>query len=428
MYFGPVASLVAMANRAGVAIYVLSTTPGVVAKPPNPDGTLGDSGPIPNFGNAMDLARLTGGRRVLTDPGFDLTSDLNEVMEDLRGYYLLGFHTAAGGADPVPAKTGRRKLPRGIQVKILRAGYTAQSRYGTLAAPEAAAQPPLPPASRQEELENAMFSLYASDGVHVHLDAMFFASTPDPKTGRRSPIVRALLDVDGRDMTYTEDAAGVRRTELDVGVAVFNADGTQAGAKNQTLKVSIPRAAMEANPRLTMKYTLDVPVASPGSYQVRTAVRDAASRRVGSSYAYLDIPDFNKRKLALSSLILSLADVAPPPPDVRPEWNEFQPGASVDFGCEVFGEKTPGKPPAPPHVDVGVRLYRGGKPVVEIPPAAASIENKNGLSLLAGHLEVPADLQAGNYEMELIAYDREQPGNKQSAMQWTDLTIKEHNK
>ncbi|HUP02526.1 MAG TPA: VWA domain-containing protein [Bryobacteraceae bacterium] len=421
MYLGPVASLVNMANRAGVAIYVLNTAPGAVAKPPKPDGKLDDSPPV-DFGNATDLARLTGGRRILTDPGFDMTSDLNEVMEDLRGYYLLGFHTLATEADAAPKNPGQRSPPRGLQVKILRAGYTVQFRNGTLAAPETAAPPP-PPAGREAELENAMFSIYASDGVHVHLDPMFFTSMPDPKTHKRNPVVRALLDIDGRDLTYADRGDGAKRTTLDVAVAVFNADGTQAGAKNQALNISVPRTPVK-NPRLSMQYTVDIPVAGAGSYQVRTAVRDAASRRVGSSYAYLDIPDFNKRKLALSSLVLSLSPESPGAADVRPEWKEFEPGASVLFGCEVFGLKTPGKPPEPPRVEVGVRLYRGGAPVVDIPPAAAGIENKNGMELLTGRVQVPGNLPAGNYEMELIAYDRGEPGKKLSAIQWTDVTVK----
>jgi hypothetical protein len=110
-------------------------------------------------------------------------------------------------------------------------------------------------------------------------------------------------------------------------------------------------------------------------------------------------------------------------PAIRPEWNEFAPGASVQFGCEVFGLKTPGKPPAPPKVDVGIRLYRGGEPVVDIPPSAATVENRNNLSFLAGRVQVPDDLPSGNYEMEVTAYDRLETPKKQHAMQWTDLTI-----
>jgi hypothetical protein len=61
--------------------------------------------------------------------------------------------------------------------------------------------------------------------------------------------------------------------------------------------------------------------------------------------------------------------------------------------------------------------------VVDIPAAAASIENKGGLTFLGGQAQIPGDLPAGNYEMEVIAYDRLEAARKQAAMQWSDVTV-----
>jgi VWFA-related protein len=412
-YLGPLESIVNLANRAGVVVYVLNT----VLPIEEPRGASAAK-------SAVDLAKRTGGRRVLTDPGFDLTSDLNEVMQDLSGYYLLGYHTTVMDADFARETSGRHK-PAGhnIEVKVLRAGFTAHFRNGFFGVPDPAAKPATPPAGRDQALADAMFSIFTADGVRVHLDPMFFASPQDPKTGKRSPVVHAVLDIDGRDMTHTELNDGGRKTVLDVALAVFNTDGTQAGAKNQTFIVSVPREEVAKRPMRSMQYAVDIPVSKPGQYQVRAAVRDAASRKAGSSYAFLDIPDFNRRKISLSSLILSLPAGAASVPTIRPGWNEFAPGTSVQFSCEVFGLKTPGKPAASPSVDTGVRLYRGGGPVVDIPPAAARIENKGALSFLAGRVQIPNDLPAGNYEMEVTAYDRLEAPKKQATMQWTDLTI-----
>jgi hypothetical protein len=72
---------------------------------------------------------------------------------------------------------------------------------------------------------------------------------------------------------------------------------------------------------------------------------------------------------------------------------------------------------------VGIRLYRGGAPVVDIPPSAATIEGKDGQWTLSGGVRIPSDLPAGNYAMEVTAYDRMEPAKKQGAMQWTDVTI-----
>jgi hypothetical protein len=108
----------------------------------------------------------------------------------------------------------------------------------------------------------------------------------------------------------------------------------------------------------------------------------------------------------------------------RPDWNEFAPGATVEYVCEVFGAKTPGKPPAPPNVETEVKLYRGGGPVATVPASAVKVENVGDQSFLAGSLRIPDDLAAGNYSMEVLAYDRlEGSKKKQGAAQWIDVKV-----
>ena len=50
---------------------------------------------------------------------------------------------------------------------------------------------------------------------------------------------------------------------------------------------------------------MNVPVKKPGAYQLRIAVRDSASGRVGSASHYIEVPDVKKDKLTLSSLVIT---------------------------------------------------------------------------------------------------------------------------
>ena len=72
---------------------------------------------------------------------------------------------------------------------------------------------------------------------------------------------------------------------------------------------------------------------------------------------------------------------------------------------------------------MGIRLYRGGAPMVDIPPSAATIESHGDRQFLAGDVQIPADFPAGNYEIELTAYHRQDASRKPAAVQWTDLKI-----
>lgn len=71
-----------------------------------------------------------------------------------------------------------------------------------------------------------------------------------------------------------------------------------------------------------------------------------------------------------------------------------------------------------------MKLYRGGGPVAGIPPSSVKIEHIGDQSFLTGSMRIPVDLAAGNYTLELLAYDRlESSKKKQSATQWTDVTV-----
>ena len=433
-YRGPVGDIISLANRAGVVIYVLDTM-GVVIESETVEGAVAPD-------SERLLAEKTGGRRILSTVGFDLTTSFNEVIEDLSGYYLLGYHPAGDDVAPKtpdpPKIEGRHKVePRHkIEVKVLRPGLTVRVRDGLLGVPNISAPDPVAgpdsgsfskpsaqPPGREEILTEALFSVFTRDGVRIRLDPLFAASNPNQKKKRR-PLVRAVLDIDGRDVAFADADGGKKTTMLDVALAVFNEDGTQAGAANKAFTLLVSKEKAEDLAKSTMQYQLDVALSKPGPYQVRAAVRDATSGEVGSAYAFLDIPDFNQPRISLSSMVLNLPQGAPAAPAARPGWNEFAPGATVQYICEVFGLKTPGKPPVPPNVEAEVKLYRGGGPVAEIAPAPVKIGNVGDQSFLAGSMRIPDDLAAGNYTMEVLAYDRLEPSKKkQAAEQWIDVTV-----
>ena len=411
-YKGPVDNIISLANRAGVVIYVLDTV-GVVMEGPTPEAAVAPD-------SERLLAEKTGGRRILSTVGFDLTTSFNEVIEDLSGYYLLGYHPP--GDDSASKTPARHK----IEVKVLRAGLTVRVRDGLMGAPDPALTPAAPPSGREEILTRALFSVFTQDGIRIRLNPLFTAFSSNKNAHqktKRSPFVSAVLDIDGRDVSFADAAGGKRGTVIDVALAVFNEDGTQAGAANKAFTVQVSKEKAADIAKSSLQYTLDVPLSKPGSYQVRAAVRDGTSGEVGSAYAYLDIPDFNSR-VSLSSLILTIPQGTSAMPSARPEWNEFAPGATVQYLCEIFGLKAPANSPAPPNVETEVKLYRGGGPVADIQPSPVKIQNVGDQSFLAGSLRIPDDLAAGNYTMEVLAYDRPESSKKKpSAQQWIDVTV-----
>lgn len=104
-YRGPVDEIIRLANRAGVVIYVLDDAG--VATEEDFDTAVA---PTPE----RQMAERTGGLRLLSTVGFDLTTSFNQVIEDLSGYYLLGYRPS--GDEPAQKTAVRHK----IEVRVLR--------------------------------------------------------------------------------------------------------------------------------------------------------------------------------------------------------------------------------------------------------------------------------------------------------------------
>lgn len=410
-YNGQVNEIIERANRAGVVIYVVDTE-GVdyYAQFPS-DAGASDS--------ERDLAEKTGGRRILTTVGVGLTKGLNEVIEDLSGYYLLGYRVEVNDSERDASK--RHK----IQVRVLRAGLIVRSRDGFLATPNRSEDMPAATQTGEREhiLTKALFSPFTQDGVRIHLQSLFTASVPDRKK-KRHPQVHAFVTIDGRDLEFLDLGEGYKKVELDIAAAVFDASGMQAGAESKrfTLRLSNKKATELA--RGNLQYKLDVALTDAGPYQVRATVRDTASGEIGSAYAFLEIPNFNESRISLSSVVLNLPQGTAAAPGSRPDWNEFAPGATVEYVSEVFSLKTPGKPPSPPEVTAEVKLYRGGAEAATIVPGTTRVERVEDRWVLSGYLRLPDDLAEGNYMMELLVHDQhESSKKKQTARQWIDVTV-----
>ena len=70
-----------------------------------------------------------------------------------------------------------------------------------------------------------------------------------------------------------------------------------------------------------MVYSVHVAVKKPGAYQMRVVLRDATSEQFGSASQFIEVPDIDKGRLALSGIVLRAEAAAgqrcPPAPITR---------------------------------------------------------------------------------------------------------------
>ena len=297
------------AQRAGVVIYTIDAR-GLVSGqldatnnvPFDLNGRL-ESAALREIHASQDalhaLAGDTGGRALRNQNFFDPW--VEKVLEETSNYYLLAWRPeneaqATGDFQDLKVRIVDRpdlsvRLPRGF----LGTNGVASPAARTKARSEAAKSPP-------QELREALGAFSPRRGVPTSL-SLVYLDTPG-----HGLVLTASVQVADDGLTF--DAAGGRQTaSVDVAGVVLNDKGKQAGSFQTRLNINA-RASDAASPqRSDTIYNYRVPLA-PGIYQVRVAARDHGSGQVGSAAQWIEIPDLSSRRLALSSLLIGLREVA----------------------------------------------------------------------------------------------------------------------
>src|SRR5437764_1353933 len=238
------------------------------------------------------------------------------------------------------------------------------------------------PRTAQQQMFAALASPFGSESVHVRLTSLF---ANDAKIGS---YMRSLLHVDARDLSFTEEPDGSRKAKIDLLAITFGADGNPVEQISGPATLRVPSLNYQRVLRDGLLYSVTVPIKKPGVYQLRVALRDETSERVGSASQFVEVPDFKNNRLTLSGLIFrgvdqtSLRQAAPENnpaistlsakaqngegeiinPGNSAAVRQFQHGQVVQYGFAVYNAR-PDKATGQPQVQIQIRLVRNCQPL-----------------------------------------------------------------
>ncbi len=159
-------------------------------------------------------------------------------------------------------------------------------------------------------LQDLLTNKTESPAIPFAAEASFFRATPE------DVYVAVLLEIDGDKLTWDGKKAKV---------TIFGIAETPDGRQNLPVESVVELERDEAG-----NVVYDIPFQlQPGSYSLYLGVLDDQSNTVGTKISPLEVPDFNKGELVLSSLVIfSEADVVKGQPGT--------PGHSFQFGTTQF--------------------------------------------------------------------------------------------
>ena len=365
------------------------------------------------------LARETGG--LFIHDRNDLDRGLAAALDDIGSYYLIGYQPHREDFDLVH---GRPRYHR-IEVKVLRPDLLVRSRAGFTGVPDPTADSRA--RSGEQQLRSALFSPFQANGFPVQLSA-FHSISRNEKTRQRSEVLRAMLAIDAHALAFVDAPDGRKRLDLEIAAGLWGADNKIAASSDETFSKEMTTAQANDFAASGLLYGFDMVLPKPGSYQLRIAARDVNSGRIGSAYTFVEIPDFRRAALALSSITLRNPDPAGNQQLIRAGvfgagsavTRVFAPGAKLNYDSMVFGELVDQSKSAP-KLDLEVRLFRGSEQIFSSPPIPVPAQQPPEIHA-AGEIRLPPEMEPGSYAVELLVYDPQQK-RVYAAEQWTDFTL-----
>jgi hypothetical protein len=319
--------LIAAATRANVAIYgvdprglggLAEEQIEVAAFPDDTSLGIGTG----SFWNEVRMAQDS--LRVLSDEtgGFaivnqnDFSSAFQRIVADNSSYYVLGYY---------PTNDRRDGRFRKIEVKVpTRANLTIRARKGYIAGRGKAPDTKVTASDASAELRDAMASPLPLPGIPMAATAAVFKG-PQPNG---SVVISTLI---GAGTVPLVEKDGVFSNNLEMALVAVDQKGKSFSGGRNTLDLQMKPDTVKRYQALGFRVisSIDLP---PGRYTLRVGAREANSKKSGSVTYDLEVPDFTKEKLLMSSLaVTSVASSYAPTARSKDPLQSLLPGPLTSF-------------------------------------------------------------------------------------------------
>lgn len=428
---GSLRNLIDQANRASVVIYTLDPRGLQVTGLSAADNTSGrTTQEIQQEVSARDnelretqdglvfLARETGGFAVINNN--DLSRGIRRVMDD-QSYYLVAYDPDDETFDPAKRRFNK------LDIKVLRKGARVRYRSGFFGRSD---ETVVASRSGQGDLMYALTSPFATNEISVRLNSVFGVHQDKART----PFVRSLLHVDANDITFEDAPDGNKIAKFDVVAVSFGENGVPVDSLAKSYTITLNKERYTEFMRRGFVYDIAFPIKKPGGYQLRIALKDNPTKRIGSASQYVDVPDLRKKRLTLSGIGLENISFAawqkrnsnqgqPIAGDADPMMDtalrQFRRASVLSYGLSIHNAK--------PSADLvtTVSLYKDGKQVYSSPSRPVGYPAQNGVVPFLGSMNFPDKMELGEYVLRIDITDNNLKGKYRTATQFVQFEIVE---
>ncbi len=343
------------------------------------------------------LAVDTGGKAFLNG---DMQNALGEALRETSNYYLLAWRPATESQKSPSFKrlevsvAGRPDLT----VRVARGFFDVKPTEEKVSDTSTAA---VTPEAAAKGVETALISALSSPSARIGIPTRLSVSFLDvPNSGT---VLTAATQVSTSLLGYGADGKQAAAVDL-VGV-VLNDQGKPAGSFKTRLNIAqLAQTAGAKDPGVV--YNHKIPL-KPGLYQVRVAVRDDKSGRVGSAAQWIEIPDLSSKKLTLATLLLGSNDNSNKSHSEQMQFSidhRFSRESQLTFLTLIYNAAGTG---GAPKLDSQIEILRRGQRVIASPLRPVVMEPSGDPARIAyGGGVALKTLTPGRYVLRVTVNDR----------------------
>ena len=352
------------------------------------------------------LAAQTGGRAVLN--GNDMTWAIDQVLEDLDGYYLIGYKPESGTFH----KEGEDPAFHRLHVRVKRPGLTVRSRTGFYGITNQEAAPP--PATDGQKLLTALQSPFGTNEIPLKLTVEFLSD------GAKHSSLSTLLHIAGHGIDFTQQDDGKYHARVELLLTGYDENGRAVEGADNIFEMALPPAEYQAALTNGFVYTQQVPVNRKGAAHVRVAIRDMASGRLGSTSQFVLLPDLKKRRMVIGTVIMGAANSSSGL--ANPAIRVFKADQPMPYKFSILNPKIKGENAK---VETQVRVFHEGKQVwASKPMEAGGKVAKDARTLVASStLHLANGFQPGEYYLQVVARDLQAGSKSPPETQWIGFEL-----
>ena len=345
------------------------------------------------------IAKQTGGFQVKNSNNYQL----DRIVQDQSGYYLLGYRPTA--------ETFNRKFHH-IKARVTRSGMTLRTRLGFFGVTEEEASKTR--LTTRDMTNLALMSPFTAQDVQVGLASFFW----NDKTS--GSLIRNFVYVDAADLLFTP-VDGRQQASIEVHGVVFGDNGAIVEQLRRGLTISLPPSGYQDALKNGLGLSVDIPVKRSGAFQVRVAVRDRKSSKIGSTGEFVSVPDLKNKRLAVSGIVLGGGTHARSEQEAMANTvaRRFDLNTDLEFAYILYNALQFAKPV------METKLFRDGKVVYsgpEIPIQVAGQPDPDRV-VASSKVRLSPDLEPGFYYLQVVITDKDAKGKALPVVQWIDFEI-----